>query len=446
MAVTSAKCLRGVILRLPYPKLRLAVTKSGLTSLIMLPSFLLMLHTLSEFGVGSDFQMLFGFIFLALVLMAYPFQVSPYHRFVTIIIFFLGVFVLQTSLPVLSGPDAHAYYSSTTDYDFNELSRFFLDNFDFLSLSLVSSKITFPTLLELTGMTLNDFNPKLVAIPNIFFWSIACFLWASWTTKAAYPYIKHSKTLQIILWTLLLILPSSIYWSSVFAKDITVISIAVFSAIAFHKRRIFLGIFWLVVATLLRPYAVAIVVSLCLLLEPGWKKQIGAATGAIGVLFLSTKGSFVALINMPIMAGYFFVSPNPMDSQNWLIFKDTGTWVLSPALLTVEGIFLGGSFIFGTILALFLNSRTRPLFFALAASIVIGACTLTLVGYHRQMILEKAYGIGVLGENIVRKKIAFWPLIVTWISLVWVIILSKCLPNKLARNHELLSKLELPTP
>lgn len=355
----------------------------------------------------------------------YPCGVDVRARVFFMLIYFTGIASVQTLMPVLQGPDAHEYYAQMTTQSLNDLWSEFQSAFTFSRINFVSSTITFPGLLKTFGLRTNDIAPGFVAIPSAAFWIIASLSWVNVLKKKDPVILGSSKLFQPVLLFFLLILPGSVYWSSVFAKDIITISVFMFCAIALFNRRWLPAVVWLVLGTLLRPYAIAMIASLFLFLEPGWKKRIACLIGAFGILLIITKGNFLSIVNAITIAIYSFLSPNPFNYANWVLLRDTGTSIFSPALLTTGAVISGISFVVGVYIAVILGKRVRELFMSLSASILIATCVLTLISFFNITTAEETYRVGGLSVNIVRKKLNYWPLIVTWVSLTWVFFLTR---------------------
>jgi hypothetical protein len=208
--------------------------------------------------------------------------------------------------------------------------------------------------------------------------------------------------------------PSPIYWSAVFAKDVMATALTIIAAWALLGRRCILGIVLIVLASMLRPYAIAMISCFYLFV---WGRKLFLLIiliGSITVVALFTCFSTGAIGNIPLVVAYLFASPILTDPNNWKLLNDAGTWVFSPVLFTIEGVFYMVLFLSGFVLMTINYSYLRREYFILFSTLIVIASILVLVGFMNLNIQGVDYGLFTIGENLIRKKFAAWPLIVTW--------------------------------
>jgi hypothetical protein len=353
-------------------------------------------------------------VFLLIVLLAYPSPVRIEQRILIFFIVALGIFLIQEGLPVLAGPDERAFHHVLRHQSLREMQQSLLAATHPIFAGLIPARISFPVLLKGLIGDLVFLGPAVIAFANTLVWTLASFSWVHAVRDSQVLGARTTQREANMLFLLLLILPSAVYWSSVFAKDVVATALTIFAATAAFRRHHVRTVCFIALATLVRPYAIVMVVAFYLFLNGSVRLLLLAIIFALLILFVYSGGAIAPLANVPLMTAFMFLSPNPLNLGNWAVWVDAGTWEFSPILFTAEAVILSVSVAGGTALA-FMNRRDLRTFFLLGAAIVLGAIVLTLVGYFR--FRYAGYGIGMLGDNMVRKKFGLWPLIVTWMWL-----------------------------
>ncbi|MGG4033249.1 hypothetical protein ABEV74_06000 [Paenibacillus cisolokensis] len=207
----------------------------------------------------------------------------------------------------------------------------------------------------------------------------------------------------------LLVSPSLMYMSSLFAKDVTCVLLGVYGAALLLRKKYVWFVVVLLYATGLRDYAIVYTVCFWLLYTQRFRTAIAVMMAALGILVVQIGPT--ALVNTAMLTVFLFVSPNPANLANW-----------SPELLlrTLEAVWM--SIWVGVSALLFMRYRETRKFYAIAFVLLfIYAATLVLVGYVTITGRELEYGVGTIGDNMVRKKLPILPLVYTMnaYTLLW---------------------------
>jgi hypothetical protein len=167
------------------------------------------------------------------------------------------------------------------------------------------------------------------------------------------------------------------------------------------RKRYIAAVLLLYLATMLRPYSVGIVALYLLIFRA--PLRVIAATAVAAVILVIALAEFrpIVGVNILLIEGFFFFSPNPLDAENW-------EGVVS--VLALEGVFFG---LIGLIsVAVFLAvPRSRALYVRLLLSLAVYAAIMALVGYVHMKNHGVLYGLGSAGDNIVRKKLPVMPVL-----------------------------------
>ncbi|MCM3630290.1 hypothetical protein M3194_23440 [Paenibacillus glycanilyticus] len=207
----------------------------------------------------------------------------------------------------------------------------------------------------------------------------------------------------------LMLSPSLMYMSSLFAKDITCVWLGLLGALLMVRKKWVLFIIVILYATGLRDYAIIYTLCFYFLYTLRVRTAICVMVGAAGLLFLQIGP--LGIINAAMLSIFLFLSPNPINFGNW-----------EPELLlrTLEAVFMGFVLMISVYQAI-VYKETRKFYLIAAALIFTYACTLVLVGYVTITGRELDYGVGTIGDNMVRKKLPVLPLLYTIAAyaLVW---------------------------
>lgn len=212
---------------------------------------------------------------------------------------------------------------------------------------------------------------------------------------------KSTKPFHVIVAVGLLVSPSLMYMSSLFAKDIACVLLGLYCTMLMLRKRWLLFIVLMIYATGLRDYA--IVYTLCFYFL--YTQRIRAAAGLLagaGLLIMWQIGP-LGIINAGMLTVFLFISPNPSNLSNW------DTHLL---LRTLEATFMA-IILAMSIFQFYKYKETRKFYMMAAILLFTYACSLVLVGYVTITGRELDYGVGTIGDNMVRKKLPVIPLIYT---------------------------------
>ncbi|MUT64772.1 hypothetical protein [Paenibacillus sp. NEAU-GSW1] len=218
---------------------------------------------------------------------------------------------------------------------------------------------------------------------------------------------KHSFAIVTVVG--LLLSPSLMYMSSLFAKDITCVLLGLYGTILLLRKQWLLFIVVMLYATGLRDYAIIYTLSFYFLYAQKLRSAIVMAVGAL--LLIVWQVGPLSLINAGMLSVFLFISPNPINPANW-----------EPKLMmrTMEALFM--TIMLGMSVFYALKYKETRRFYLMAALLIFTyACVLVLVGYATVTGRSLDYGIGTIGDNMVRKKLPIVPVIYTIsaYTLVW---------------------------
>lgn len=207
----------------------------------------------------------------------------------------------------------------------------------------------------------------------------------------------------------LLISPAFMLMSSVFAKDVACALLGLYGASLLLRRKYLLFLLVLLYSTGLRDYAIVYTFGFYFLYAKRVRTAFVVMVLAMGMLVLLIGP--LGLMNSFLLVVFLFLSPNPINAGNW-----------SPELVyrTLEALWMTGGLIL-SVLNFIRFKDTRPFYIIAFILLYTYACTLVLVGYVSISGRELEYGLGSVGDNMVRKKLPVLPLlyVVFAYSLVW---------------------------
>lgn len=199
----------------------------------------------------------------------------------------------------------------------------------------------------------------------------------------------------------LLASPSLMYMSSLFAKDVTCVLLGLYGASLMLRRKWLLFIVIIAYATGLRDYAIVYTLCFYLLYTRRLKAAIGVTAAACAIIVLQIGP--LGLLNAGMLTVFLFISPNPINPGNW-----------EPALMlrTAEALLMTLVLV-ASVYQYARRKETRPFYNIAFILLFTYACALVLVGYVTIMGRSLEYGLGTIGDNMVRKKLPVIPLIYT---------------------------------
>ncbi|MCC3375551.1 hypothetical protein [Cohnella sp. REN36] len=208
----------------------------------------------------------------------------------------------------------------------------------------------------------------------------------------------------------LFVSPSFMFMSSIFAKDVTSVLLGLLGALLLLRRRYVLFVVVMLYATGLRDYAIVYTLGFYLLFRGRTKTALAMLVGSLGAVFLFAGPSGV--LNAGLLAVFLFFSPNPTNVANW-----------DAAVLyrTLEAIWM--SFTLVAAAAVYVKAPETRRFYRLAMIVLLTyACTLILVGYVTVVSRDLDYGVGTIGDNMVRKKLPVLPVLYVFsaYTMIWL--------------------------
>ncbi|QHT61917.1 hypothetical protein GXP70_19310 [Paenibacillus lycopersici] len=206
----------------------------------------------------------------------------------------------------------------------------------------------------------------------------------------------------------LLASPSFMLMSSMFAKDVLCALLGAYGASLLMRRRYVLFVLLLLYATGLRDYAVIYTFGFYFLYRQKFRTALAVMVAAMGLLVMQIGP--LGLINASLLVVYLFLSPNPLNPGNWdseLLLRTLEALIMTAGLVVSALNFLR-------------FKETRP-FYAVAFVVLFTyACTLVLVGYVTVTERDLDYGVGTVGDNMVRKKLPVLPLLYVYQAYTFV--------------------------
>jgi hypothetical protein len=338
---------------------------------------------------------------LPLVLLLLPSPLTLFTRVLTGYGFVAGVAAYAWTTEVLAGPDEIGYFAQVDR--FHSVGSFFSHIAEVLGGQwlLGTAFLSFPILyLPFFGFYGLEAAESIAAL-NALFWLLSVIITAACAHRFLKP--RYPELSVGLACSLALLSPSAMYFASIFAKDTASAFLCVLTVLCLLRRRYVVAVALLYLATMLRPYSIGIVVLYLLVFRASLRTLALTVAAAAASVVVLTGFRPVVLVNIVLIEGFFFLSPNPLNPENWQGHLAT---------LAVEGVFLGAVGIVSALVFLGMP-RSRPLYLRLLLGTVIYAAILTLVGYKylegRDMLY--GYGLGSAGDNMMRKKLPIIPLI-----------------------------------
>ncbi|QUO47723.1 hypothetical protein [Halorubrum ruber] len=332
-------------------------------------------------------------------------------------VYLLGTLLntLYDSTPIVS-PDAVRYFRRVSE-DFPNLISYFYHLVRLTSDSIIevnnvfftpsSVYDTFPILYLPIYKSFELGSPLFILVLNTILWISTAFMMRDMTNKYLSRHIQASGD---IVFYLLMISPTAMYYSSSFLKDITAVFLVVLSLRLYLEKRYLLFVVVIVFSTTIRLYSFAITgIYFGVLTWTPHILLIGIGISTIFMLWFTKE--VLTIFNTILMVGYFFISPNPFELQNWMNIEAT------PRILEglMNGVFLTISVILG------LGKRTDlTSYFIISLGLIVYGLIMSTIGFNWTVnFLSEAYNLGTLGEHIIRKKLPVVPLIAIWISFTY---------------------------
>lgn len=369
-----------------------------------------------------------GFLSVAItcivLIMVFPAPVGLRARLLGLSAWLVGVYVMIMILPQPPRVDARMYYSRFEMFSTSDLIRELFSSFD-LETTLVYSPFILPLILKPLLGNFVSLGPWAVALPYGVLWTLSSFVWVkALHRKRGEDPVFDDYRFTDLLFVALMALPSVAYWSMSFMKEVPFVAVSVFFAVRFSQRKYLSAILLLIVASLMRPYAAGIVASYWLFLQPSQKLRWAAALGSASLFFAFTRGNIISIAKFALLTVYTFISPNPIDPDNWRLVSIDNFGSATPSLfMTLEGILLGTLLLVG--IAALIAGIKRRTWLRLGLSILVGCAVLALVDYFYSVNRLGSYSLFAFGAQAVRLKFALWPLITTWVAIALKLVIFR---------------------
>lgn len=375
------------------------ISKRKLRNNYLITFYLLAVYILFNFIIKIDSDLGF-FLFMVILfplVFLFDFTKRPVVILFSFVVIISGKMFYKETLNPLFGPDASNYYKQVTDFStYFDFLEYFLANitqwwyltssYSIFGLFYLAYYKVFDAIEPITIVTFNTLI--LIAIGYL----------AYKINEQHFTYKISNKTTYLSLILLGVFTSASLmYYSSTFSKDLMSLFLGFVALYFLLNKRFSLFILTLALATLLRQYAIAYIICYYFLFKTNKKiLYLGALLSALIVFF---KAGAIGVINTLLMIGYMFFTPNPLELNNWSQL----TLLVLESLVMMVGLIL--------VIICFLNKKhTRNFFIMSSCTIFVFACALTLVGHTNLQYLNLGYGIGTMGEDIIRKKLPLIPL------------------------------------
>jgi hypothetical protein len=306
----------------------------------------------------------------------------------------------------LSSPDAVQYYGRLRNFE--TISEFLIHLAQLAQediLVLKSSMQTFPGFYLPLYKGYGFESPEIFVVINLVLWITTVVLFRE---LLKYNLRKSVNVSPDIVSAILLVSPTAMYWSSTFLKDITSVFLCILATYLFFRKRTIGFLIIVLVATSIRLYSIAIIsIYIATIMWSPLLLGIGLF-GSIAFV-LAYTGEIATLFNSVLVFGYFFVSPHPVQIENWLTPR------LVPRL--IEAVLYAGGLLVSGLFAV-TDRKLRNHYVILTAGILIYSLVIVAVAY-RYTVFQRGlpYGFGTAGENILRKMLPILPLIAVWMSI-----------------------------
>ncbi|MFC5401547.1 hypothetical protein [Cohnella soli] len=313
----------------------------------------------------------------------------------------IGKLIYAMSLDPLRGPDEKHYYEQVVA--FQDLGSFMNFAWDNISANWANAS-AYPVygLLYMPFFKLMQLEDPLVivAFNCVLLLAVIQQTYRLCSDYFQYPLPDRTDT-AFRGWIVfgLFVSPSFMFMSSLFAKDVACALLGIFGAILLLRRKYVWFVIVILYATGLRDYAFVYTVGIYLLFKGHLKTALAMTAGSIGIVFLFTGVSGV--VNSAMLTMYLFISPNPINFGNWQ--SETMARTAEALLMCLS--LLGAAVVYVK------APQTRRFYGICLLVLFTYACTLVLVGYVTIVTRELDYGVGTIGDNMVRKKLPILPLL-----------------------------------
>lgn len=320
-----------------------------------------------------------------------------------------GKLAYAETLDTLNGPDALHYYDQVVA--FPDLGSFFSFAWQEITVNWANASaypiygILYMPFYKGIGLT----DPLAIVVFN----SVLLVLVAQQTYALCRDHFGYELPMapnaSFYGWIVfgLLVSPSFMFMTSIFAKDTACTLLGLLGTVLLIRRRWILFLLVLLYATGLRDYAIVYTVGYYFLFKGRFKSAVAvlACSAVVVFLFVGVSG----FVNAGMLTVFLFMSPNPFNPGNW----ESAT-----LYRTLEALWMTLSL--AAAVAVYAKApKSRPFYRMSALLLLTYACTLILVGYMTIVTRELDYGVGTIGDNMVRKKLPVLPLLYVFGVYTW---------------------------
>lgn len=312
-------------------------------------------------------------------------------KYLTAILFIVFMSINHFLYEPLNSIDSVRYHEIINNYDsYKELlSQWFYEMFnDAPYKGLVKFGIIFYPFYAI----FNFQDPYFIAVFNSLLMIFSVYIIFN-LGKNHFETSVKSVDLFLILLVIGLFTSGNLYfYSTVFLKDITNLFACLLAVYALIKKRYFWFFIFLLFAIHTRAYSIAVIYFYYVFL----KKDMRLATlGLLGCsTFLVIYAEPSALINTVFSSLSLLVSPNPLDLSNWNVY---GLRTFETLIVSI-GVFL-------TTILFVINRSSRKMILIFVIVLFSYACIMSAVGYTVIDQRGLDYGIGLVGDDVSRKKL-----------------------------------------
>ncbi|MEY9091476.1 hypothetical protein [Paenibacillus sp. RC84] len=351
---------------------------------------------------------------------------QPFLLYIGFCVMLIGKFVYAFTATPLAGPDENHYYEQVVTY--LGLGDFLHYAFEHISTYLFNSS-AYPIfgLMYMPFFKFLDVSDPLVIITynSVMLIWIAYLIYA--LNRSFFGYEQANRRMYegwIILG--LFVSPSFMMMTSLFAKDVTCVALGLYCTHLLLKRKYVLFLLVMLYATGLRDYAIVYTLCFYLLFTKRFKTAVAMLVVSAGVLAVKIGG--LGIVNAVLLTAFLFLSPNPVNPENW----ETNVMYRS-----MEAVAMLVALAFAVLM--FIRYKETRAFYGIVVVLLFAyACTLVLVGYMTVTGRDLEYGVGTIGDNMVRKKLPILPLLYMFQAYTagWTLKWLKSIRDKRRGIHE----------
>lgn len=362
------------------------ITKKKLISIyFVFCSLFLIFWILYNLDVNPLRRNIIFFFMLSLLIIFMEFPNNS--KIISIIIFIAGLSISSYLYYPIASPDAIQYYRIVNQFD---------RLIDFLSYwfeNMNSDPYVKFSIFYLPFYFFFHFKDEyFISVFNAFIDIFIVYLIYK-ITKNNFDYKLNSKsTFLTILVIGLFSSGNMIYHSTVFLKDVNVTFWCLLSLTLLLRKKYLLFIISLIISTYARIYSVVVIFCYYVIFKKKYKLAIIGLVCSLVFVFLNT--GVTGLVNLNISVASLLISPHPFKINNWQLFGHR----------TLESlvIFLG---LLLSLIVFLTQKESRKFYVLFLMSVYIYASIMVVAGSLWQSDLGIDYSVGIIGEDVARKKL-----------------------------------------